>query len=254
LKLVSGGDAAAPRARWAEVATSGFSSISRLPFGTTVGPGAAARSSEPAQTLQLFEFEACPFCRRVREAITDLDLEVDVFPTPKDSIRHRPAAQEQGGKLQFPLLIDPNTSDTVYESDAIVRHLYQEYGGGVDNIPKGLIRSTLVRGWVPTLLRAGRGMSRYEHARDDAPAQPLQLYDYDANQFSRLVREALCELELPYRRIACGKGSKRRADLQKAAGSTQVPYLVDPNTGEAIQDSEQAVRYLFATYASASTG
>ena len=34
----------------------------------------------------------------------------------------------------------------------------------------------------------------------------------------------------------------------------QVPYLVDPNTGEAIQDSEQAVQYLFATYASASTG
>ena len=51
---------------------------------------------------------------------------------------------------------------------------------------QGLIRSTLVRGWVPTLLRAGRGMSRYERARDDAPVQPLQLYDYDANQFSRL--------------------------------------------------------------------
>ena len=46
------------------MATSGFASISRLPFGTTVGPGAAARSSEPAQTLQLFEFEACPFCRQ----------------------------------------------------------------------------------------------------------------------------------------------------------------------------------------------
>lgn len=62
--MSAGGDAAAPRARWAEVATSGFSSISRLPFGTTVGPGAAARSREPAQTLQLFEFEACPFCRQ----------------------------------------------------------------------------------------------------------------------------------------------------------------------------------------------
>ena len=51
---------------------------------------------------------------------------------------------------------------------------------------QGLIRSTLVRGWVPTLLRAGRGMSRYERARENAPEQPLQLYDYDANQFSRL--------------------------------------------------------------------
>ena len=44
------------------------------------------------------------------------------------------------------------------------------------------------------------------------------------------VREALCELELPYRRVACGEGSKRRAELQKAAGSTQVP-LHDCMTG-----------------------
>lgn len=39
------------------------------------------------------------------------------------------------------------------------------------------------------------------------------------------VREALCELELPYRRVACGKGSKRRPLLQQTAGSTQVPPL-----------------------------
>ena len=39
------------------------------------------------------------------------------------------------------------------------------------------------------------------------------------------VREALCELELPYRRLACGKGSKRRPQLQREAGSTQVLFL-----------------------------
>ena len=36
---------------------------------------------------------------------------------------------------------DPNTGDTVYESDAIVQHLYRQYGGGVDNIPKVKLRS-----------------------------------------------------------------------------------------------------------------
>lgn len=41
------------------------------------------------------------------------------------------------------------------------------------------------------------------------------------------VREALCELELPYRRIACGKGSKRRPALKQLAGSTQVPSHAD---------------------------
>lgn len=43
-------------------------------------------------------------------------------------------------------------------------------------------------GWVPTLLRAGRGMVRYAGAQREAPPQLLQLWDYDGNQFSRLVR------------------------------------------------------------------
>ena len=47
--------------------------------------------------------------------------------------------------MSAPVHPDPNTGDTVYESDAIVRHLYQEYGGGVDNIPKVQLRSTRSR-------------------------------------------------------------------------------------------------------------
>lgn len=67
----------------------------------------------------------------------------------------------------------------------------------------------------------------------------------------RQVREALCELEIPYRRLACGKGSKRRPELQKLAGSTRVPFLEDPNTGTTMGESEQIVKYLFDTYSSA---
>ncbi len=63
LRLVSGGDAAAPRLRWLEVTTSGLASLARLPFGTFVGDEARSRTGEPAQPLQLYEFEACPFCR-----------------------------------------------------------------------------------------------------------------------------------------------------------------------------------------------
>jgi glutathione S-transferase len=111
--------------------------------------------------------------------------------------------------------------------------------------------STFISGWVPTLLRAGRGMIRYRAAQTEAPEQQLTLWDYDGNQFSRLVREALCELELPYKRIACGKGSKRRSELKALSGQTTCPYLIDPNTGTSIQDSQQAVSYLFATYGNA---
>jgi anaphase-promoting complex subunit 7 len=60
LKVVSGGDAAAPRNRALEVATSGFASISRLGFGTTVDEAAATRpeSALPVKPLLLYEFEA----------------------------------------------------------------------------------------------------------------------------------------------------------------------------------------------------
>ena len=53
-----------------------------------------------------------------------------MFPTPKDSVRHRAVAEAAGGRLQFPLLVDSNSGATMYESDAIVRYLYQTYGGG----------------------------------------------------------------------------------------------------------------------------
>jgi hypothetical protein len=41
-------------------------------------------------------------------------------------------------------------------------------------------------------------------------------------QFARLVREALCELELPYILHNTGKGSGGRAALLKIKGDTQV--------------------------------
>jgi hypothetical protein len=63
LRLVSSGDAAAPRPRWLEVTTSGLSSLARLPFGTKAGDYAQTRLEQPAIPLQLYEFEACPFCR-----------------------------------------------------------------------------------------------------------------------------------------------------------------------------------------------
>lgn len=41
-------------------------------------------------------------------------------------------------------------------------------------------------------------------------------------QFARLVREALCELELPYILRNAGKGSSLQPTLLQLAGSTQV--------------------------------
>jgi anaphase-promoting complex subunit 7 len=49
------------------------------------------------------------------------------------------------------------------------------------------------------------GMTRWGEACESAPEKPLELWNYDGNQFARLVREALCELELPYLSRSAGK-------------------------------------------------
>ena len=48
-----------------QVATSGLASLARMPFnlGVSAGEAGRARQAEPDQPLQLYEFEACPFCR-----------------------------------------------------------------------------------------------------------------------------------------------------------------------------------------------
>ena len=44
------------------------------------------------------------------------------------------------------------------------------------------INSTVLTGWVPTLLRAGRGMSRWEGANVNIPDKKLILFSYENNQ------------------------------------------------------------------------
>ena len=90
-----GGRAAPPRAAIPPVGpvdtlSSGLASITRLPYGTNVAEarsdGQSTKAPEPA--LVLYEFEGCPFCRRVRETLTYLDLCCTIKPCAAGS-RHR---------------------------------------------------------------------------------------------------------------------------------------------------------------------
>ncbi|XP_050217170.1 uncharacterized protein LOC126668020 [Mercurialis annua] len=256
LKLLSGGDPSRERNHALEVATSSLSTLARLPWGSRTlsesYDNGQMTTSDSFKPLQLFEFEACPFCRRVREALTELDLSVEVYPCPKGSLRHRQMVREFGGNEQFPFLIDPNTGISMYESGDIVKYLFQQYGKG-RSPSTGLLESTLLTGWMPTLLRAGRGMTKWERARVDAPSKKLELFSYENDPYARIVREALCELELPYVLQNVGVGSRRKNILLEISGSQEVPFLVDPNTGAQIGDYEKALEYLFRTYSAAAT-
>jgi anaphase-promoting complex subunit 7 len=182
--------------------------------------------------------------------MTELDLSVEVYPCPKGSIRHRELVRRSGGKEMFPFLVDPNTETLMYESGDIVKYLFKQYGNG-RGPSTGLLESTLFTGWMPTLLRAGRGMSLWDKASTDLPPKMLELFSYENNPYSRLVREALCELELPYVLHNIGEGSTRMKSLLNASGSNKVPFLVDPNTGVQLGDYEKILAYLFKTYSSA---
>ncbi|XP_075108332.1 uncharacterized protein LOC107771552 isoform X2 [Nicotiana tabacum] len=251
LKLFSGGDPSSKRNYLLEEATSRLSTLARLPWGSRAQYGKLGSKDgskvNPPMHLQIFEFEACPFCRRVREALTELDLSAEIYPCPKGSVRHREMVRRLGGKEQFPFLVDPNTGTSLYESGDIVKYLFQQYGQG-RNPSTGLLESTIVTGWMPTLLRAGRGMALWDRSRKEPPPKKLELFSYENNPYARIVREALCELELPYILNNIAEGSAREKLLIKISGGKDVPYLVDPNTGTQIGDYKKITSYLFQTY------
>jgi glutathione S-transferase len=235
---------------------SGLPTLVRLLRGAVV----KGHRKTPAQPLELYDGEFCPYCRYVREALTELDLDVIIHPMPKGGNRFRGQLKGIGGKSSVPFLRDPNTGKQLYESEAIVQYLYAEYGPQGARPPRRLIY--LSRG--ATLLRLKSGM----FARPSkAPAKRLELYSFEASPYARLVRETLCELEIPYllRNVGKERGkpsewlppgtrknysgtTKNRRKLVERGGKMMVPYLIDPNTGVAMYESADIRRYLLKTY------
>jgi glutathione S-transferase len=227
-----------------DVATSLGATLARLGSGSRVG----ALGPRPERLLELYEFEGCPYCRKVREALSILDLPALIRPCPKGGTRFREEVRRRGGKAQFPYLVDPNAGKEMYESDAIVAHLFERYGAGP---PPFWLRAGLLTdasAMLASAWRPGFGV-RCRPAR--APAQPLELYSFEASPFCRIAREALCALELPYQLHNVAKGSPGRPAFVERSGRMQVPWLADPNSGRQLFESAEIVRYLDETYAEA---
>lgn len=227
--------------RLLEIASSFASSALRAGSGLAV----TAPGRRPERPLELYEFENCPFCRKVREALSMLDLETDIRPCPKGGTRFRERVRARGGKAQFPYLVDANAGVEMYESDDIVRYLFESYGDG--RIPWTLSTPlfTDASAVLAGLPRLGHG-SHYRPAR--VPEQPLELYSFEASPYCRLVREVLCTLELPYRLHNVARGSAGREAFVARSGRMRVPWLVDPNTGTEMFESADIVRYLEERY------
>lgn len=212
----------------------------------------AAKFPRPEKPVKIFQFQGCPFCKKVRESVVALDLDVEFYPCPKDGPEYRPYVRETGGKAQFPYLVDENTTPPtmMYESDEIIQYLYEKYGPGKANISPALTSGVLtsVTAGFSLLPRLGKG-SAYVPSKKPENMKPIVFYAYEASPFCVLVAEKLCELELPYLQRSCGRGSPKRQELFDKRGMFQVPYIEDPNTGVAMFESGDILAYLQETYA-----
>jgi glutathione S-transferase len=203
----------------------------------------------PERPLELYEFEACPFCRKVREALTELDLAYVSRTCAKGATTKREEVVRRGGRKQFPYLVDPNAGVELYESEAIITYLAQTYGGGRSAWSRGLAPVNTSLAMAASLIRSRGGKVRTGLGERQQPKKLLVLYNFEASPFCRKVRESLNELNLDYRVESVGKLSSRRPELRELGGKLQVPFLIDPNSGAQLYESEEIIRYLERTYA-----
>lgn len=228
--------------RTSSVRMAWIGSVLRLGGGLNVKRSLGPR---PARLLELYEFEACPFCRKVRETLSSLDLEAVIYPCPKGGTRFRTKAVELGGKAQFPLLVDPNTGKQLYESDDINTYLATTYGTGSRPLMVSLGPITMLSSGLASAMRKGHG-GKVRPSK--LPEKRLELWSFEASPYCRLVRERLCELELPYLLHNVAKKSPSRPAFIARSGKMQVPWLFDPNTGTELFESEAIIDYLDKTY------
>lgn len=81
----------------------------------------------PELTLELWNYEASPYCRIAREELARLGLPYVSRNLARNSPR-REAFRARFGRLQFPRLYDPNRSEGLFETHAVIQHVQTNYG------------------------------------------------------------------------------------------------------------------------------
>jgi len=241
------------------------SMISTLVRGTA-GINTAPAELKPAIMLQLYDIENCPYCRLVRETLTELNLDVEILPCPKNGTRYRQDLIGRAGKAQFPYLVDPNTDVEMYESLDIVAYLYETYG----QKPLPLKwRAGGLQVFGSMLASAPRAARSMQAKTGRMPESSLELYSFESSPYARPVRELLCRMEIPYIVRNCGRSEltdwllppirealnispdssiDNRQYLLETFGKVSIPFLYDPNSDSGLFESEDIQQYLLQEY------
>lgn len=232
---------------------------------------------EPEKLLILYEHEACPYSRRVREVMTHLNLDYESRPSPHKGRVYRDELKAVSGKTQVPFLVDDNTDDKIIDSQAIIDHLFKHYSKEGQTPEKYQApksdNATLMNksASIASMMRGVKASHPKKNKNRGKPDELLQLYGFEASPFCRLVRERLCALEVGYinRNVAREKigdigvfgvrlnlgeyhpikGGKRERIMNEVMhGKLQFPYLIDPNTNTEMFESQDIIDYLNETY------
>lgn len=222
------------------------------------------RSKVPAQLLVVYDRENDPHCRLLRELLTELQLDALIQPCPhggKRFVRKLPPG------ANLPYLIDRDLDTRVDGLRDCMHHVLQHYAE--------LDAATWLLGSWPMrlssrLASALRGDAGLHAQPSRAARKPLELYSFESSPYSRLVRERLCELELPWILRSFGKEQLadwgppnlrftlkpwsprpggRRERMLADTGKAQVPCLIDPNAKVELFESVAILEHLDRHYA-----
>lgn len=79
--------------------------------------------------LELYQFEGCPHCAKVRRKLSELGLDWIARSVSADRSK-RQRVEAVSGQPLVPVLVDPGQAMIVTESDDICAYLDETYGAG----------------------------------------------------------------------------------------------------------------------------
>lgn len=222
------------------------------------------QAPSPRQLLIVYDRENDPNCRLLRELLTELQLDALIQPCPLGGRRF---ARKRAGASELPVLVDRDHDVRAVGLHACIRHLLRRHAHA--RAAAALLAAWPMR-WSSRLASALRGDAGLHARPSRLPRKPLELYSFESSPYSRLVRERLSELQLPWILRSFGKEQLadwgppqrrltlrpwtpkvggRRERMLAETGKAQVPYLIDPNTGEELFESARILDHLERHYA-----
>ncbi|MDN3612415.1 glutaredoxin family protein [Vibrio ostreicida] len=98
------------------------------PKGITRSEALQQSANSKAQTMALYQFDACPFCVKVRRAMKRQSVKIELRDA-KSNPTHRSDLEAGGGKVKVPCLRIEKEGQVewMYESSDIVAYLEKEF-------------------------------------------------------------------------------------------------------------------------------